>query len=197
MEGFTIVDGVVLVIVAVSALLAYSRGFMREALAIGGWILAAIAAFYFAPQVEPLIKEVPILKDLVASSSQLSILAAFAAVFAVALIVLSIFTPLVSSVVQDSAVGPIDRGLGFLFGVARGVLLIAVALLVYQRMDLNLVEVEEARSREVFEAATAELSKRLPTEVPEWARTRIDQLFGTQSAPVAPEAPTTTTPTEG
>ena len=43
MDGFTIIDGIVAVIVILSAVLAYSRGFVREALSIGGWILAAIA----------------------------------------------------------------------------------------------------------------------------------------------------------
>ena len=45
MEGFTIVDAGVGVIILLSAVLAYSRGFVREVLAIGGWVAAAIAAF--------------------------------------------------------------------------------------------------------------------------------------------------------
>lgn len=48
MEGFTIVDAGVGVIILLSAVLAYSRGFVREVLAIGGWVAAAIAAFVFA-----------------------------------------------------------------------------------------------------------------------------------------------------
>ena len=38
MEGFTIIDGVVALVIVVSALLAYSRGIVREAMAILGWI---------------------------------------------------------------------------------------------------------------------------------------------------------------
>ena len=49
MEGFTIVDGVVALIIVVSALLAYSRGLVREGLAIAGWILAAGLAFISGP----------------------------------------------------------------------------------------------------------------------------------------------------
>ena len=60
MEGFTIIDGVVALVIVLSALLAYSRGFVRESLAIAGWIVAAIVGFMFAPQVEPLVKEVPV-----------------------------------------------------------------------------------------------------------------------------------------
>jgi len=39
MDGFTIIDGVVALIIVLSALLAYSRGFVREGLAIAGWIV--------------------------------------------------------------------------------------------------------------------------------------------------------------
>ena len=60
MEGFTIIDGIVAVIIIISAVLAYSRGFVREALSIGGWVLAAVVAYVFAPMAEPLMKQVPI-----------------------------------------------------------------------------------------------------------------------------------------
>ena len=47
--NFTYVDAIVGVITLLSAFLAYNRGFTRELFAIGGWILAAFAAFYFRP----------------------------------------------------------------------------------------------------------------------------------------------------
>ena len=59
MQGFTIVDAVVAAVIIVSALLAYSRGFVRELMAIAGWIAAAVLAFVFAPAAEPLIREIP------------------------------------------------------------------------------------------------------------------------------------------
>ena len=78
MEGFTIIDGVVALVIVLSALLAYSRGFVREAMAIVGWIAAAVVAFIFSPKIEPLIKEVPVLGEFIADSCELSIIAAFA-----------------------------------------------------------------------------------------------------------------------
>jgi len=126
MEGFTIIDGVVAAIIVISALLAYSRGFVREAMAIAGWIGAAILAFIFSDQVEPLVKQIPVLGDFIGDSCELSIIGAFALVFAVTLVVVSIFTPLFSNLVQRSALGGLDQGAGFLFGVLRGILLVAV-----------------------------------------------------------------------
>jgi membrane protein required for colicin V production len=133
MEGFTIIDAVVAAVILISAILAYARGFVREAMAIAGWVAAAVLAFVFAPTAEPLIRQIPVVGDFLGDSCELSMIAAFAAVFAVGLVIASLFTPLFSSLVQRSALGGLDQGLGFLFGVARGVLLVAIAFIVYDR----------------------------------------------------------------
>ena len=121
MDGFTIIDGVVAVVIVLSALLAYGRGLVRELMAIVGWIAAAVLAFLFAPQVEPLVRELPYVGEFLADSCELSVIGAFALVFAAALIVVSLFTPLFSSLVHRSMLGGLDQGLGFIFGVVRGV----------------------------------------------------------------------------
>lgn len=180
MEGFTIIDGVVALIIVVSALLAYSRGIVREAMAIAGWIAAAVLAFIFAPQVEPLIKEVPVLGEFIADSCELSIIAAFAAVFAVALIVMSFFTPLFSSLVQRSALGGLDQGAGFLFGVARGVLLVAVAFFVYDTVmtGQSFTIVDESRSAQVFSRLTTQIEERDPEQALGWITRQYEGLVG-------------------
>ena len=151
MEGFTIVDGVVAVIILFSAILAYSRGFVREALAIAGWVAAAVLAYIFAPQAEPLVREIPVLRDFLDNCTA-STIAAFAGVFALALIVFALFTPVFSSLVQRSALNAIDQGLGFLFGVLRGMLLVVIALVIYEfAVGAEGVEmVDQSRSAQVF-----------------------------------------------
>ncbi|WP_299736252.1 CvpA family protein [uncultured Roseobacter sp.] len=177
MEGFTIIDGVVALIIVVSALLAYGRGLVREVMAIVGWIAAAILGFLFAPQVEPLVREIPVVGEFLADSCELSIIGAFALVFAVALIVVSLFTPLFASVVQRSALGGIDQGFGFLFGVARGVLLIAIAFFVYETVVTveTYTVVDESRSAVVF----AQISDRIQNSEPEQALGWITQQYET------------------
>ena len=91
MEGFNIVDGVILGTVLVSAVLAYARGLVREIMSIASWIAAAFVAFVFAPQVKPLIKEIPVIGPILSDSCELGIIASFAAVFAVALVIFSFF----------------------------------------------------------------------------------------------------------
>ncbi|MEE4118758.1 MAG: CvpA family protein, partial [Paracoccaceae bacterium] len=175
----TITDAVVLLIVVVSAMLAFSRGITREVLAIGGWIVAALAAFYFAPMVEPLVREIPVVGDFLRSSCTLSALAAFTVVFALALMLLAIFTPLVSSVVRESALGPVDKALGFVFGAARGLVLVAVLYLLYDLVapaDQRLADIDNAQTVRLISDTASVLRDNAPREVPDWLARRIDRL---------------------
>lgn len=187
MEGFTIVDAVVAVVILMSAILAYSRGLVREILAIAGWIAAAVLAFVFAPQAEPLVKQIPVLDKFLGDSCELSIIAAFAGVFAVALIVMSIFTPLFSSAVQRSALGGIDQGLGFLFGVLRGILLVAVAFVVYERVlsGSGVPVVDNSQSARIFASLEQRLNEEVPQDAPGWILARYQELVGDCGAPTS------------
>ena len=180
MDGFTLVDGIVLAVIALSAVLAYARGLVRELLSIAGWVVAAIVAFVFAAAVEPLMREVPILGDIIGTSCELGILAGFAAVFAVALVVVSLLTPVLSGAVQNSAIGPVDQGLGLLFGVARGVLLVVIALIVYERVlgGSGVAAVEESRSRTVFAGLGDDVTDLLPRNTPDWIAAQWGELSG-------------------
>ncbi|MEM1316620.1 MAG: CvpA family protein, partial [Pseudomonadota bacterium] len=97
---FTIADAVVAGVLLLSGVLAWSRGFVREMLSIGGWVLAAFAALYLAPWLDPLLREAPAIGSFLASSCSLAKLAAFSVAFAASLIVISIFTPLLSNAVE-------------------------------------------------------------------------------------------------
>lgn len=198
MDGFTLIDAVVAGIIVLSAVLAYSRGLVREVMAIAGWVGAAILAFVFAPAAQPLVKEVPVLGGFLGDSCELSIIAAFAAVFAIGLVVAALFTPLFSSVVQRSALGGIDQALGFLFGVARGVLLVAIAFLVYDRaVAANSVPmVDDSRSAKVFASFQARIDENVPEDAPGWIVTQYESLVSACAAPGEP-APAEPAPTTG
>lgn len=120
---FNIVDGVVIALVVLSALFAFFRGFTREVLSIVAWIGAAFAALYLYKHVEPFALQAT-------GSETIAKAIAVAVPFLVALLVFSIFTHILASRVQQSAVGPLDRTLGFVFGVARGIAVVSVAYLV-------------------------------------------------------------------
>lgn len=196
MEGFTIIDGVVAAVIVLSAILAYSRGLVREAMAIAGWIGAAVLAYVFAAEAQPLVKELPVVGEMLADSCELSVIAAFAAVFAVGLVLAALFTPLLSSWINQSVLGGLDQGLGFLFGVLRGVLLVAVAFVVYDRAVAanSIPMVDNSRSAKVFASFQGNLDDTIPSDAPGWIVQKYEGLVAVcaaPAAPVAPEAPAT------
>ena len=209
MENFTLVDAGVAVIVLMSGILAYSRGLVRELFAIAGWVVAAVVAYKFAGQAAPLVKQIPVL-DKFLDNCELATIAGLFAVFAGALIVMSILTPLFSAIVQRSALSGIDQGLGFLFGVARGVLLVAVALVVYSKLMTpgSLEIVDKSRSAQVFASLSERLSAEVPTDAVGMAQGYYDALMkecgtgvttetGADATGAAPEAAPATEPTAG
>lgn len=120
----TLLDGILLGVTLVSAILAMVRGFSREVLSVASWAAAALAAFFFYKPV------VPYLQPYISNETILNIAAA-GSVFLVTLIVVSIITMKIADFIIDSRIGALDRTLGFIFGAARGVLLVVVAMLFF------------------------------------------------------------------
>jgi membrane protein required for colicin V production len=117
------VDLAVLVVIALSAVFAFARGFVREALSIAAWVGAAIVTLYgfsFAYAVVVRFVTTPLLADLVAGVG----------LFLISLIGLTILTGFLARFVHSSALSPIDRTLGLIFGAVRGAVLVSLAYLV-------------------------------------------------------------------
>ncbi|KQB17357.1 CvpA family protein [Rhodobacter capsulatus] len=178
MEGFTIVDAIVAITIILSAILAYSRGFVREGLAIMGWIGAAVLAYTFADAAKPLIAQLPVLNKFLADSCELATIGGFAAVFALSLVLFSILTPLFATLVQRSVLGGLDQGLGFLFGVARGVILVAVAFVVYDKLVTAqaMPVVDNSRAAKVFSKLSGQMDDTMPDDAPGWIVARYETL---------------------
>lgn len=178
MEGFNIVDGAILVIVLLSAILAYARGLVREIMAILGWIAAAFVAFIFAPQVKPLVKEIPIIGPIITDSCELSIIASFTGVFALSLVIFSFFTPLLSSLINKTSAGSVDRALGFLFGMIRGVALIAIMFFAYKSIfsTETFYMVDNSRSAVIFGNVVTNIEGRNPERALAWITEQYEQL---------------------
>jgi membrane protein required for colicin V production len=116
----TLLDIALIVVMLVSGLLAMVRGFMREVLSIAAWLLAALTTLYAYAKLLPLAKQY-FNNDIVAA------IAVVGGVFLGTLIVVSIITVRISDMVLDSRIGALDRTLGFLFGLARGLVIVVVA----------------------------------------------------------------------
>jgi len=127
MSSFPIngLDLTVGLILLVSALLAFWRGFVQETLSIGAWAGAGFGALYGARFVQPFFRSF-ISLDWAADA------AAVVALFLAILFVLSLVTNIISRTVQRSALNPLDRSLGFLFGMVRGAVIVCVAMVIAQ-----------------------------------------------------------------
>lgn len=110
------------ILVLISAILATARGLTREVLSLATWAgSAAIAVFMW--KYHPEIAEGYIKDPTIAA------IATVIVSFLVSLIVLHLVTMRIADFVVDSRIGPIDRSLGFVFGVLRGVLIAVVVVI--------------------------------------------------------------------
>lgn len=155
MDSFplTLIDVVLIAVVLISAIFAFGRGFVHEALSIVGWIGAALAVIFGLPLVRPYVRDViqpPLLADF----------AAGATIFILAMIILSIFTRAIASRVHGSKLSAIDRSLGFVFGLVRGAVLICLAYIPVQWLmtpQEQPVWIREARLQPLVEWGSAKL----------------------------------------
>jgi membrane protein required for colicin V production len=156
----TLLDIILLFVMMISALLAMVRGFMREILSIASWAAAAIATLYAYPKLEPVAKQY-FTNDTVAKG------VAIAAVFLGTLLVVSIITVKISDMILDSRVGALDRTLGFLFGLGRGLVIVVVAFLFFAWLvpDRSQPEwVRSAKSKVVLQGTGQWLMSMLPDD---------------------------------
>jgi membrane protein required for colicin V production len=116
-------DVIVIAVILLSGLFAFARGFVKEALSVAAWIGAAFAALYGLPYVAPLAERF-LTKGPVADA------AAGFTVFLVALVILSVLTSFVASHVKRSGLSGVDRTLGLVFGLMRGLVLVCLAYIV-------------------------------------------------------------------
>lgn len=118
-----IADIVVAAVLLISGVLALFRGFVKETLTIAGWIGAIFITLYGYPYLASL------LADFIAENWIAEIVAA-SALFLVSLVILTIVSHMIASRVRGSMLGHLDRALGFVFGLVRGMALVSLIYLV-------------------------------------------------------------------
>jgi membrane protein required for colicin V production len=181
----TLLDGILIGFTLVSALLAMVRGFSREILSIASWVAAAAAAYFFHPLALPYLT--PYIEN-----EKLALAAAAAVIFIIALIVVTVITMKIADFIIDSRVGALDRTLGFLYGAARGILVVAVALLFFNWLvGANPPAwVTFAKSRPMLENIGARIEALLPADPDNSIFDRITgQEEETTPAPEVPAEP--------
>jgi len=123
---FQLLDLILFGIMLISGLLALMRGFTREVLSLVAWGASAFAAYFAIKQQALLDLALPYVDKAI-----LAQIAVGAIAFIITLIIVSLISVKISDSVVDSSAGAFDRTLGFLYGLARGFVLVAIAYLFY------------------------------------------------------------------
>jgi len=134
MDGFPVnpVDILVALVMLISALLALSRGAVREILGVSAWVGAALVAVFAFSHVRPYPRqwisenwpELDLGETLADAGTALVL-------FLVALIIFTIVNQMISGYVQRSRMGALDRSIGFIFGLLRGAVLVCLAYMLF------------------------------------------------------------------
>ena len=180
MEDYTVIDAISLLIVVISGLLAFTRGISREILSILSWIFSAIIAFFVSPLIHPYFNKIPILKEIIYESCELSILISFALTFIIFLVLISFLIPFISNFIQKSKLSSIDRILGFMFGIFRGCLLITIALILHDVITdegNSLSIIKDSETEELFSQMKENILLNLPKNIPDWTAKKYETLI--------------------
>jgi len=154
----TWLDILLLGVMLISGLLAMIRGFMREILSITAWAAAAVVTLLAYPRLLPLAKA-NISSDIVAAG------AVIGGVFLLTLLIVSIITVRISDMILDSRIGALDRTLGFLFGLGRGLIIVVVAFVFFNWLVPQKSQpeaIKNAKSRVVLQGTGDWLESLLP-----------------------------------
>jgi membrane protein required for colicin V production len=181
---FTLLDGLLIFVMLISAVLAMIRGLTREVFSVGSWIAAAAAAYFLWERVLPYTEKY-------VDDRNLALGVTIAGIFFITLLVVSLITMRISDFVLDSRAGPLDRTLGFIFGAARGLILVIIAVLFvnfFIAPERQPGWIAMAKSKPWLDSLGSDLMARLP-EDPEaeiLQRLRGESVPATQSGTAAP-----------
>lgn len=183
----TLLDIIVISVMLLSGLLAMVRGFLREVFSILSWVVAAGVTLYFHKQALPYVKEY-IAQDSVALGVTVG------ALFLGTLLIVSIISARISDLVLDSRIGALDRTLGFLFGLARGLLVMVVAFYFFNWLVPVKSQppwVVNAKSRGALEEAGNWLVAQLPDDPESTILNKLKKPHAGEDsdAPATPAAP--------
>ena len=157
MENIYGVDVFIAVVLVVSALLSFFRGFISEMLGIGSWFIASIIGFYAMPYLEPFVlKYIP--KPLFANILSLIVVAI------VTLIILTLICSKIEKRVRKSALNRLDHFLGFIFGVLRGIVILVLIYFLMMTLAPKYLEQLQKRSKAFpyLERVTESVKEHLP-----------------------------------
>ncbi|HPD82234.1 MAG: CvpA family protein [Alphaproteobacteria bacterium] len=174
-----IIDIVVGAVVVISAIISFLRGLIREVLTIAGVVGGFFAAVFFGPKLSPTFAnwlgvpenlddpEVKVEKlfDLVPMNIVADI-CAYAAVFILVVIMISVISHFVAGAAKAMGLGPIDRTLGVIFGIGRAIVLLGLLYLPFHLLmdeDSKAKYFADSKTHPVIEGTAEYMTRFLPS----------------------------------
>jgi membrane protein required for colicin V production len=169
-----IFDAIVLVLVGVSALISFMRGFIREVLTIAGVVGGVLAAIFMGPAFAPLMRGWFGVVEGQPSPEKLfglipieiaADITAYGLIFVAVVIAIYILTQLIAGAAKAVGLGPVDRTLGVVFGMARAILLMG---LIYMPLNVLIPQstkdslFQDSKTHVMIESTSAWLAGFLP-----------------------------------
>ncbi|CAM1633192.1 Colicin V production [Bartonella apihabitans] len=159
----TALDGLVIVVILFSAFLAMVRGFSREVLSLASWVIAAIVAVLLYKNLLPFVESY-------LSNKTIALIASLAIIFVIVFIIVSIITMKIADVIIDSRIGALDRTVGFIFGVVRGLFIMVIAMLLVNQLikpEDQAPWLKDAKTKPMLDSMSNKIWDLLPKD-PDW-----------------------------
>ena len=187
----TIFDYFIIATLAISAVISLSRGFFKEVISLGSWIIAVWAAFTFAEKLAPkVVTLIPVENLAIGESVIIQTVISGALIFFAILMLGALVNYIFSVAVQKTGLTGSDRFLGVLFGAARGALIVAIITMIISKSSL--VQKEhwwQASQLKPFALRAANIVQAI---TPDGFKSYLPGV----SEPASQSEPETTTPTE-
>ena len=122
-QRFNWLDIVFLIMIAASMLISLFRGFIKEIISLMTWAVAVWIGFVYSPKLAEAFRHY-------IENPTLRLVLAFVLLFIVVLIIGALVNILLSRLVKTVGLSTVDRMIGIIFGFIRGVILVAVVVLI-------------------------------------------------------------------
>lgn len=154
----TVLDGIVVAVILLSAFLAMLRGFSREVLSLVSWAVAAVATLFLFKPVLPFFEQY-------LSNKMIALITTLVTIFIIVLIITSIITMKISDFIIDSRIGILDRIIGFIFGALRGLFIVVIGMLLLNALvkpENQANWLKNAKTKPILDSLGQKVWERLP-----------------------------------
>ncbi|WP_332066098.1 CvpA family protein [Bartonella sp. CB189] len=173
----TVLDGIVVTIILLSAFLAMIRGFSREILSLISWAIAAVATLFLFKPILPFFEQY-------LSNKMVALVTTLVTIFVIILIITSIIAMKISDFIIDSRIGILDRIIGFIFGAFRGLLIVVIGILLINALiqpEQQSDWLKNAKTKPILDSLGSKVLNILPQNI-DYALEKAEKLFKRNNA---------------